>query len=263
MSSLAFDVSGRGPDLVCIHGLASARTAWAPIVDHLANDFTVWRIDLPGHGESPSLRPSDDASPSGLARSVQQFATEHGIARPHVVGNSLGGFIGLEWAALGDVASVTALCPAGLWQPRPSRSATIEFNHRAAKIFAPVAPALMSIPFLRGALMASASERPRAMSASIAVDAVRAQTQARGFEACYTATLTTSFDTRESLIAPDVPVTVAFGDRDRILPSPRMQQRDMAPAHTRWETLYRCGHVPMWDVPRVSVDLIRQTAQLA
>ena len=60
--------------------------------------------------------------------------------------------------------------------------------------------------------------------------------------------------------AEDVPITVAFGDNDRLLPAPRFQQRDLAPAHARWEVLWNCGHAPMWDVPSVTTALVRETA---
>ncbi len=42
-----------------------------------------------------------------------------------------------------------------------------------------------------------------------------------------------------------VPVTVAFGDRDWILPK-GSQSRDALPAHTRWIRPQGWGHVPMW-----------------
>lgn len=260
MSSLAWSVSGSGPALIALHGLASARTVWNPIAARLAAHFTLWQVDLPGHGDSPHLGPNDDASPRGLATAVADFAAAQGIERPHLVGNSLGGFIALEWARMYAVASVTALCPAGLWEPLPRRSPVIEFNQRASRLLAPIAPAVMAARPLRAAFMASASERAGMLQPQTAVDAVIAQTKAQGFSACYAAALQTAFTDEYGLINPTIPVTVAFGDRDRVLPPPRLQRRSLAPAHARWETLYRCGHVPMWDVPEVTTRLILDTA---
>jgi pimeloyl-ACP methyl ester carboxylesterase len=45
-----------------------------------------------------------------------------------------------------------------------------------------------------------------------------------------------------------VPVTVAFGDRDWIL-TKAARHRDRLPAHTRWISYARWGHVPMWVDP--------------
>ena len=45
-----------------------------------------------------------------------------------------------------------------------------------------------------------------------------------------------------------VPVTVAFGDRDWILPKGSRWTNEL-PAHTRWVEKHGWGHVPMWVDP--------------
>ena len=35
-----------------VHGLGSAGTIWKSLIPDLINDFTVYSIDLPGHGEA-------------------------------------------------------------------------------------------------------------------------------------------------------------------------------------------------------------------
>src|SRR5262249_11443373 len=42
-----------------------------------------------------------------------------------------------------------------------------------------------------------------------------------------------------------VPVTIAFGDRDLILPN-WSRSRQALPAHTRWVEKRGWGHVPLW-----------------
>ena len=46
---------------------------------------------------------------------------ELGVVRPHVGGNSLGGWVALELAAQRPLASVTLISPAGLWTGRTPR----------------------------------------------------------------------------------------------------------------------------------------------
>ena len=53
-----------------------------------------------------------------------------------------------------------------------------------------------------------------------------------------------------------VPVTVAFGSRDRVLLPGVARRRDQLPDQTRWVTLPGCGHVPMFDDPQAVVDLL-------
>jgi pimeloyl-ACP methyl ester carboxylesterase len=117
---------------------------------------------------------------------------------------------------------------------------------------------MMRISPLRSALMRTGMERSAEAPYQIAVDAGFAQADARGFEAAHDGALRSRFE-RAADIPVDVPVTVAFGDNDRLLPAPRFQQRDLAPRHARWEVLWNCGHAPMWDVPRVTTELIRRT----
>jgi pimeloyl-ACP methyl ester carboxylesterase len=101
--------------------------------------------------------------------------------------------------------------------------------------------AALTVPWFREALLAVpisiGSRRMPLSGARRAVDDLRAST---AFEATFLATRT-PFSGRD--IA--VPVTVAFGDRDWILPK-RSRRRDGVPPHTRWLEQPGWGHVPMW-----------------
>jgi len=115
MSTLAYTRSGAGAPLVLLHGIGMDRRAWDPVVPALARDFDVIAVDLPGFGESAPGR----ADPASLAEAVAGLLTDLGVTSPHVAGNSLGGWVALELAALepaglGPVASLTVLSPAGL-----------------------------------------------------------------------------------------------------------------------------------------------------
>ena len=56
--------------------------------------------------------------------------------------------------------------------------------------------------------------------------------------------------TVEDGAAITVPVTIAFGSRDRVLLPGVARRRDQLPNQTRWVTLSGCGHVPMFDDPQ-------------
>lgn len=257
--ALAYDSAGSGPALVLIHGLASSRRCWDLVIDDLASDFTVYAVDLPGHGDSDPLPGLAETPATEMAVAVGDFLDERGIERAHLVGNSLGGWTALEAAADGRALSVTALCPAGLWEPIHEPLSAIQFNRRAAVASRRAIPAIMRITPLRRTLMRTGAERTARVPYSVAVDAAYAQADARGFAQAHDGALHRRFD-RAGQISADVPVTVAFGDNDRLLPAPRFQQRDLAPVHARWEVLWNCGHAPMWDVPKVTAALVRETA---
>ena len=86
------DVTGRGPDLVLIHGWALQGGVFAPLVQRPADQFTLHLVDLPGHGHS-----REDTTPLRLPFVVNAIAA----ATPPAVwcGWSLGGLFALHAAA--------------------------------------------------------------------------------------------------------------------------------------------------------------------
>ena len=54
------------PVLVLLHGWSSSSKIWQPCIDKLSENFHVWCIDLPGHGESQGVD-WDESVAQGLA----------------------------------------------------------------------------------------------------------------------------------------------------------------------------------------------------
>jgi 2-succinyl-6-hydroxy-2,4-cyclohexadiene-1-carboxylate synthase len=52
--TLNVEVDGCGPSLMMLHGFTGSARTWDPFVKDLAAQFTVYRVDLPGHGLSDS-----------------------------------------------------------------------------------------------------------------------------------------------------------------------------------------------------------------
>src|ERR1700749_4811718 len=133
--TIAYDRTGAGPPLVLLHPLGADRRVWDPIAGPLRASHEVIAVDLPGFGESPQL-PHTTPTPRALAEAVAALLRDLGIERPHVVGNSLGGWVALELALAGAAGRVTAPPPAGLGPaplvPKPSGA------HRAARALAPL-----------------------------------------------------------------------------------------------------------------------------
>ena len=139
--------------------------------------------------------------------------------------------------------------PAGLWQPFHERNMLLEFNRLAAQSTGLVGELLLLIPPLRELLFSSALERPYRLAYSTARSAAAAQRHARGYDEAHDGMLGIRFDRADSIDA-SVPVTIAFGDHDQLLPADTSQDRSLAPAHSSWVVMNRVGHAPMWDDPR-------------
>ena len=95
-----FETSGKGPDVLLIHGNAQSSNAFArQLQSSLGNIFHIVSIDLPGHGLSPrSPNPATTYQLPGYANLLVQVVKELKLQRPVVVGWSLGGSIVFEAA---------------------------------------------------------------------------------------------------------------------------------------------------------------------
>ena len=263
LASLAYDRTGSGAPLVLVHGLGSARSTWLPLLPALARHYDVIAVDLPGHGDTPPLPRTEPATPGRLAKRLVRFLDELGLDRPHVMGNSLGGWVGLELAADGWARSFTGLAPAGLWlRPTTRRSPGLKRSRWLAATTRPFHPLLLRSSAGRAIGFASGSARPAEVPYATALDAARAQAGCTGYFAALDGTLGIRFD-RAAAIGVDIPVTSIFGDQDRILPAPDLQERSLLPAHARWVNLVDCGHAPQWDAPGAVVRELLSTTSAA
>lgn len=85
------------PLLLLVHGFAGDKDNWSMIAPYLTRDYHVIAPDLPGFGENerdPDLAYDLHAQTARL----KQFADTLGLRRPHVGGNSMGGWIALRYA---------------------------------------------------------------------------------------------------------------------------------------------------------------------
>jgi 4,5:9,10-diseco-3-hydroxy-5,9,17-trioxoandrosta-1(10),2-diene-4-oate hydrolase len=87
---------GSGPPLVFIHGLSGSWQNWLEQLPVFAREHRVIAFDLPGFGASDIS--AQKISISGYGRFVNALLDELGVGSAAVVGNSMGGFIGIELA---------------------------------------------------------------------------------------------------------------------------------------------------------------------
>jgi pimeloyl-ACP methyl ester carboxylesterase len=244
--SLAHVRRGSGPPLVLIHGVGSQWQMWEPVLDRLAGERDVIALDLPGFGDSPPLR--ETPSVEALARTVSEFLAGLGIERPHAAGNSLGGGVALEMGRHGHARSVCVLSPAGFGTMREGAWARriLTDSRRSAQLLDPYAELVMGGPVRRTLGNFMLIGRPWRVPEAAAVGAMRNLARSPGFDA----TMEALREHRFGGHTYDIPVTVAWGQRDRLLLYSRQsaRARRLLP-DARHVTLEGCGHVPCWDDP--------------
>ena len=247
---IAYDRVGSGPPLILLHPLGADRDVWDPIVERLAGERELIAVDMPGFGASPPLR-GVVPTPTALAAALARFSGALGLERPHVAGNSLGGWVALELGLSGAVASATAIAPAGLWPqplvPKPSLA------HRLAKALLPVAEAAARSTRGRRLLLSSAVANADRVPAAASAHLVRAYATAAGFVAVNTAMRAGTFVALDQIPCP---VTLVWPEHDRLIAKPRR-----LPGHVTSIDLPGAGHIPFWDAPdAVAAILLEATS---
>jgi pimeloyl-ACP methyl ester carboxylesterase len=251
---------GTAPVVLLVHGVGAARLVWAPVLAPLAARYDVLVVDLPGHGASAPLPTGTDGGSPAVAATLGRVLARLGVERPHVVGNSLGGWVALELAADGAAASVTGLAPAGLRLQPGEPSRLLRLNRAMARLSGRLGEALASNATVRRLTFASGTVRPAALDPALARGVAHALRTSTAYEAMLDATRHITFARGPQV---QVPACVVFGDDDRILPAPENQHPEVAPPGARWVVLPRCGHAPMWDAPGATVELVDETVHAA
>lgn len=88
--------TGKGPWVFLLHGFLESLEIWNDFALQLENEFSVLRIDLPGHGRS-GLMGEVNTMPD-MADVVLAIADNEGVDSFSVCGHSMGGYVAVELA---------------------------------------------------------------------------------------------------------------------------------------------------------------------
>jgi pimeloyl-ACP methyl ester carboxylesterase len=230
--------------LLLIHGLGASARVWDPVLPLLSDKREVVVLDMPGFGEAPGLPEGTPPTAANLAAALREACVERGIERPHVAGNSLGGWVGLEMGREGWAASVTALSPAGLWRaplgPRRRDTRTV------ARRWRPLVSLALRSRRAREAMLATFAAHPERIPVAAGRELVLGWIDSNGYDGANREMRTHIFD--PAGYPEEVPVTIAWGECDRLVGPPKADRR---PAGARFLVLPRVGHTPTWDDPEL------------
>ena len=84
-------VSGHGPPILLVHGLGEFLEIWTSNITGLSQGFTVYAMDLPGHGLSEKT--DEDYTFGFSVNFVAKFIKAVGLGKVNLIGHSLGGAI--------------------------------------------------------------------------------------------------------------------------------------------------------------------------
>jgi pimeloyl-ACP methyl ester carboxylesterase len=94
-----------------IHGVGADRDIWGDWLTHLADRYSLLRVDLPGHGQSAPWNPSIPLSFDFYSRLVRALIEQEAIGKLVLIGESMGGTIALYAASeMPDRVLAVATC---------------------------------------------------------------------------------------------------------------------------------------------------------
>ena len=263
----AFIKRGEGPALLLLHGLACDHTTWDPVIDILAEKYTVIAPDLLGHGLSD--KPRADYTLGGYANGMRDLLTILGIDKVTVVGHSFGGGIAMQFAyQFPERTQRMILVATGGLGP--------EVTPLIKLIQAPgwgLAMGALTLPVIRHAELVAL----RAAAEYGAVGPLRKYTRDLGEVACIVESwkdrrtrfairhlVRAVIDWRGQIVTMSdrayltaaVPVAVVWGRDDMVLPAHHASNAAALAPDARVEVIADAGHVPHKDHPERFARLV-------
>lgn len=229
--------TGRGPDLVLLHGWAMHGGIFAPLVEALREDWTVHVVDLPGHGGS-----RDDATPLRLPELGD--ALVDALPPATWLGWSLGGLVAQHVAArhperahaLATIASAPRFVAGDGWPHGVAPSMLQQFGDGLAKDWRGTVEGFLALEVIGSR---HAQDELRTLRASVFERGEPApRVLAEGLDLLRTA------DVREGLADLQVPSLWISGRRDRLVPAAGIARAASLAPGARHLEIPDAGHAP-------------------
>jgi pimeloyl-[acyl-carrier protein] methyl ester esterase len=241
---------GTGREIVLLHGWGTHGGIWAELAPALAEHFRVHVVDLPGYGGSAKCNPYDLDHMAALL--MQEMPPRCGV-----VGWSLGGQLGLAWAAraprqverMALIATTPCFLQRADWPHAVSDDELREFRSALA---ADSGAALQRFY----ALEALGDERPREVMARLRAGLEEGGAPSR---AALAGGLDLLFETdqRAELAAISQPVLVLHGAHDRVTPLAAGEHLCRNLSNAELIVIPGAAHVPFISaLPEVSARLV-------
>lgn len=239
---------GAGEPLVLLHGVTGSKNMWRHVMPLLAPRYDVLAPTALGHhgGTRRSVVPTvfehvlDDA---------ERWLDQMELEKPHLAGNSMGGWVAIELARRGRAKTVCALSPAGFWDvdwaDKHRVLRTLHSGVRDTRRARRLLPLLGRSRRFRRWAMRNVAANGSAIALPEFLDAADAAI------ACeVTDDMLDTTDQMAPLDPVPCPITMAWGQLDRIFPPGLYGNRaqELIPG-ARSIVVDGVGHVPMFDDP--------------
>lgn len=234
--------------LLLLHGFRAHSYTWRSLIDPLAKaGYHVWAIDLIGFGLSD--KPDQGAyNVEFFVQQVNAFMDAQGIAKAHLVGNSMGGGLALSIALAhpNRVNSLILLSALGYPLDLPLY---LSIGRHISQIW---------IPFLNPTMVRQSLKQIVYQKDKISDEQVEAYSLPYRFPGGLTASLLTlrNFDNQrlvemgQHYATLPYPILVIWGDHDTLIPVSHYEKFLHDFPHAERLLITNCGHIPQEEAPQ-------------
>ena len=255
--------AGEGRPVLLLHGLGATNASMLPTLFDLASDHRVIAPDLPGFGDSAKPIRSYDAS--FFARWAFAFMDELGIREADVIGNSMGGRVAIE-LGLGSperLGRVVLLAPSPAFIRRRQFVRIVRFLRPELALLPVYLPRRRVVAGVKS-LFSQPGRLADAWYEAAADEFVRVFNTPRGRIAFFSAArqiyLEEPWGERgfwDRLPGLSTPSLFVWGERDRLVPAAFERHVAKAVPEARSVVMKDCGHVPQYELPDETHELVR------
>ncbi len=242
-----------GENIVLVHGFGANKNNWTRLANELTDEFNVYAIDLPGHGDSS--KPLDlGYGFQDQVSHLSEILKALDIRQAHMMGNSMGGAITALYAATYPQQIRTAVLfnPAGIFEYESELVGLVKEGDN------PLIPteegdfkrlidfALEKKPFVPWPIYDVMEEKAIANQEvnKVIFAAIRDSGYKSGF--------------RQAITRIQAPVLVVWGTEDRVINYRNAEVFVKQIPDARKALLAGVGHAPMVEVPEESAQLFRE-----
>ena len=261
--SLRYEKSGSGPPLLLLHTIRTQLEYFRDLVPLLDSHFTVYAVDLPGHGRSPIDKSAKFDEPD-MRKAVVGILETLDLRDVTLVGESIGAVLALTSAAevpdrIRAIYAINAYdydTRYGDGIRRGNWFSNLIIGSLQIPIFGAIGASLEDRKILRK-VMGGGYADPRKLPADLLAE-FDAAAHSPGYRAASRKVLSgwrSWSEARQHYAAVKAPVTLIYGDKDWSRVSERDRTKTAFP-NSRLVTLPATGHFSAVENPRAVAEVI-------
>lgn len=247
-----YEEQGKGEPLIFINGLAFPMDLWFAQIQELSKDFRVIALDNRGIGQSD--KPDEEYSLAMMASDTVGLLKALDIAKAHVVGLSMGGFISQEIAlSYPDMVNRLILVATGMGGARAAKLGKPFWEKAAAAIAGKTPDQVYRIDMTLMTAPGFVEKHPDILDQSVQLRMKNPQ-PLHAFLRQFAAASVFDINDRAQNISQ--PTMIILGNEDPIFPIPLAEDYKKALPGAKMIIYDNCGHAILLEQPdRLSHDI--------